>query len=527
MTTSALLERDIQELAFIEAEQLRRAQRARWLKDPELWSKERLGRVLWSGQVRLMASVRDNRRTAAPTCHEVGKSFSAATLAAWWIDCHEPGEAFVVTSAPTNNQVRAILWREIGRAHAAGNLPGHVNQTEWQMTMPAGNVEIVAMGRKPDEFNPTAFQGIHARYVLVIFDEADGIPASLWIAADAVGANDLSKFLAIGNPDNPSSEFAQNCKPGSGWNVVTISAFDSPNLTGEPMPQVVLDQLVGRTYVEERRKRWAPKWYWVDEHGKPCDVSVGRKVVPPVTESYTYLKALDDVHPFWCSKVLGIFPNRADAGGLIPLSYIKAAQLRSLEPEGPNELGQDVGAGGDSSTVAHRRGPVVRVLSEDKNPNTMETCGNLIALMRKTGAKKAKVDMIGIGRGVVDRANEVIRSEKYDFIVCGVNVGEGAVAPPTDVDAPDDSEGFANLRAQLWWSVRDRFERGEIDIDPDDEDLAAELVEIKYKRTSTGKIQIESKDDAKRRGIPSPNRADAVMLSFAPGGVEEDTSLTW
>jgi hypothetical protein len=119
------------------------------------------------------------------------------------------------------------------------------------------------------------------------------------------------------------------------------------------------------------------------------------------------------------------------------------------------------------------------------------------------------VDVIGIGRGVVDRGKE----QKKPFI--GVNVGEVA----------DDPESFVNRRAELWWAVRERFERGEIAVDPGDEDLLAELSDIRFKRTSAGKIQIESKDEAKRRGVASPNRADALMLSFAP---EEDRQgLTW
>lgn len=499
---SALLEHAAQEVARTEREIRRRL----WLKDPVLWAKERLGYDLWSGQREILYSVAENRRTAAMTCHEIGKSFSAATVVGWWIDAHPPGEAFVVTSAPTANQVRAILWREIGRMHAAGGLDGYVNQTEWQMTMPAGNTELVAMGRKPDEYNPTAFQGIHSRYVLYVFDEACGIPTALWDAADSIIANDFSKALAIGNPDVPGTEFFDICKPGSGWKVHSISAFDTPNFTGEKMDQKVLDQLIGKTYVEERRRKWANRWYWVDSHGNRCEVENGVRVVCP--------EGLNpqDTNPLWQSKVLGRFPEVAHLGGLIPLLWIKRAQEVNLEEKaerGPNELGQDVGAGGDESCVAHRRGPVVRIIHEDQNPDTMQTCGNLINLIKTTGATVAKVDVIGIGKGVVDRAVEQNKP------VVGINVGEGA----------DDSEAYINKRAELWWAVRERFETNEIDLDPEDEDLAAQLVELRFKRTSSGKIQIESKDEAKRRGVPSPNRADAVMLAFAPG--EPEMGLTW
>lgn len=466
--------------------------RRRWLADPATWAREKFGITLWSAQVAIMESVRDYRKTAVQSCHEIGKSFSAALVAAWWIDCHKLGDAFVVTSAPTAPQVKTILWREIGRLHARGELPGRTNQTEWILNI-AGKEEQVAIGRKPDEYNPTAFLGIHAAYVLVILDEACGIGSSLREAADSLTANDTSKLLEIGNPDLPKTEFHKNCMPGSGYHVITISAFDSPNFTGEPMPKAVLRQLIGRRYVEEKRKKWAPSWVWVDQDGKPSDSTHGVRVVCPEGEDP---KA---THPFWQSKVLGLFPEHAEDGNLIPLSWLLAAQARVLLPSTPSELGVDVGAGGDSSCIAHHQGPVVRIVHEDHNPDTMRTCGVVVKLLEKLEATKAKVDEIGIGKGIADRGKEL----KKPFV--GVNVGSAA----------SDPEHFINLRAELFWNLRERFEHGEIDLDPLDEDTAGELLEIRYKRLSSGKIQIESKEEMKKRKVPSPNRAEAVMLSFA------------
>lgn len=87
--------------------------------------------------------------------------------------------------------------------------------------------------------------------------------------------------------------------------------------------------------------------------------------------------------------------------------------------------------------------------------------------------------------------------------------------------APRDNERFLNARAEWFWGLRERFEAGDISLDKD-EDLAAQLANIKYKFTSWGQIQIESKDDMKRRGVHSPDRADALMLAFAFNEVESD-----
>lgn len=481
------------ELRRIEDVVRRRQQR----HDPVGWVERRLRGQLWSKQRRIMELVRDHRRVAVPSCHGAGKSALAARICCHWIDTLPPGKGFVVTTAPTVNQVRAILWREIGRAHAFGHLRGRLNQTEWLDHVVGDREELVAFGRKPDEFSPDAFQGIHAPYVLVVIDESNGVRGPLWEAADSLISNDNSKMLAIGNPDDPTGEFFNNCAPGSGWVVESISAFDTPNFTGEPLDDEIREQLIGHIYVEERRRKWATHWYWVDADGQPLehhDFRRGVRCVPPEGGDDTATA------PMWQSKVLGRFPSLPEDVTLVPMMWIKRAQQRELPVDGiPNELGQDVGAGGDASVIAQSRGGRVRVLRSDRNPDTMQTCGHLVAAIRSTGATKAKVDLIGVGHGVVDRARELGQP------VEGVNVGEKA----------DDSERFANRRTELWWYVREQFEADGVDLDPLDDDTAAELGSIRFKRLSNGQIQIESKDEAKRRGVPSPNRADAVMLALA------------
>lgn len=513
-----------QEVSAIEQELRRR----RWAADPDAWAREKLKDHLWSGQRRILQSIKENRRTAVATCHEIGKSYSAALVATWWIDTHKAGEAFVVTTAPTAPQVEVILWKEIGRAHMRGGLPGHVNRTNWVLTVarvgPDGVLrtksEIVGLGRKPNDYAPDAFQGIHAPYVLVIVDEANGVRGPLWHSFDTLMANDTSKQLLIGNPDDPTGEFHDACRPNSGYNVIHISAFDSPNFTGEAIPQNISRQLIGKTYVEERRAKWAPSWTW-SEDGSRCLPPEGAK--------------LEDTHPFWQSKVLGQFPVQSGAGSLIPLSWIRAAQDRTLPPVGDNEMGLDVGAseGGDPSCLGHRRGPVFRVLYEERQPDTMKTTGRMISTFTdpRYEATRVKVDYIGVGRGVVDRARE----EKLP--VYPISVGEAAtilrclvckhewdsallqsdrcMRCNSDLSRPV----FANLLSQLWWGVRGVFERGEVDLDPIDEQLAEELLSITWEPNSKGQTVVKYGDG------PSPNRADALLFTFAPV-IDVETDMT-
>lgn len=480
------------QLAAIEAE----LQRRTWQESPETWIHEKLHEHTWTKQREVLKSVQANRLTLVQSCHAMGKSWLSGRAAAWWLDVWPAGTAFVVTSAPSGPQIKAILWREIGRAYMRGRLAGRVNQTEWFMPVD-GKEEIVAFGRKPDDYDPAAFQGIHARRVLVILDEANGIRGPLHDAAGSLIANDESKILMIGNPDDPNGEYFEASKPGSGWNVIKVSAFDTPNFTGEYLPVEIRTQLIGKTYVEEKRRKWAPHWKWTDD---------GTKCVPP--------EGVDgetdpNTSPTWKSKILGVFPEKTEAGGLIPISWVKAAQLRDLSStikDGPNELGADIGGGGDDSAICHRLGGVYRIIRSDSDPDTMSQCGKIIDDLNNTKAERVKIDKIGIGWGVVNRGQE----QNKPFI--GINVGEGA----TEDDLASD-ERFLNLKMELWWNVRGLFERGMIDIDSEDDDLAAELCSIRYERLSNGKMKISPKRrDSRGRVIASPNRAEALMLAAAP-----------
>jgi hypothetical protein len=298
-------------------------QREEHAVDPLTWAEDCTPDHFWSVQRQIIESVRDHRRTAVPSCHASGKSFTAARVARWWIESHPPGQAFVVTSAPTGRQVRAILWREIARTHAHGSI-GRLNQTEWWLDL-GSHEEMVAFGQKPADVDPSAFQGIHAPYVLIIFDEACGMPQSLFDAADTLMTNPDARFLAIGNPDDPSSSFERVCRPASGWNVIRVSAFDTPCMTGEPVPEVVLRNLVSNLWIREKAADWIGRkcpsclddldHLLIRHHPYPCP-SCGKDVPLP---------------SIYLAKVLALFPDTT-AEGLIPLSWIRQAQERTLPP---------------------------------------------------------------------------------------------------------------------------------------------------------------------------------------------------
>lgn len=439
-----------------------------YLEDPVAWVRDRTGEHLWSKQREIAASVVKNKRTAVKASHAVGKSFLAARLINWWIDSHPAGEAFVVSTAPTFRQVQAVLWREVGKAYrkakARGHeLPGRLNQTEWLI----GN-ELIGYGRKPADQDEHGFQGIHARYVLVILDEACGIPRQLWTAVEAITTGPDCRILAIGNPDDPATEFGEVCKRTGLWNVISVPASATPNFTNEIVPPEMRPLLV--------EPQWAE------------DLKASR----------------GETSPEYVSKVLAEFPD-ASTDTLIPYGWIVRAQERDLAPGPLAELGVDVARYGTDETVIYRRlGPVARLQGVFGQQPTTETTGQVVKALRETHAVLAKVDGVGVGGGVVDQLAE------QGFPVADMQAGA----------RPNDPETFKNARAEWYWGLRQRFEAGDIDLDPDDTELAAQLAQIKYKYTSRGQLQIESKDEMKKRGLSSPDRADALMLAFAPVSVD-------
>jgi len=208
---------------------------------------------IWPKMVEVAQSVRDNQLTAVKAGHSVSKTYTAARLALWFLYTHHP--ATVITTAPTNNQVEHILWREIGVAHSQARIPlgGRITGTKLDLS---DKWFAIGFSTRPDTVTAqaTRFQGFHNDHVLVIFDEAAGILPQIWSAA-TVGllTGEQCKLLAIGNPTSAYGDFANCFKPDSGYNCITIAVQDTPNYrTGTD----VIPGVSGRNYEQRIRKQY-------------------------------------------------------------------------------------------------------------------------------------------------------------------------------------------------------------------------------------------------------------------------------
>ncbi len=450
----------------------------RWVQEPVEWALERAKVDPWSKQRDILYSVRDNPETAVHSCHNVGKSFTASLTCCWWLDVHPPGSAFVVTTAPTGAQVKAILWREIGRLHKAAGLEGRTNLTEWYI-----GGELVAYGRKPSEHEPTAFQGIHAEYVLVVLDEACGIPKTLWDAASTLTSNSTSRTLAIGNPDDPHSQFAKNCKPNTGWRVIHIGAEDTPNWTGEAVSDTVKRSLISKDWAAAKAKSWGVR------------------------------------SSLYCSKIKGLFPSDSDKG-VIPFSWASACRYLDFPTSETDEhyAGLDIGGGGDRTVLRERVGMRVgrEAIWDEDDP--MKLVGEIVLKLEEWGIRRVVVDIIGLGWGVGGRLKELSRihtrgiptdENSHGAEVVGFNAAEQSNQP----------KRFWNKRAELHWEVGRELSRLRTwDLGAVDDDTIAELTEAEYLIVdSHGRIRVEPKADIKARLERSPDRSDALLMAYWEG----------
>jgi hypothetical protein len=465
---------------------------ARFENDPVGFVEEGLGETLWSKQREILESIRDNKRTTVPACHAPGKSHLAARAVAWWISVHPPGTAIAITTATTFKQVRNIMWAQIRRVHMAHNLPGEILTTEWKM-----DDTVVAYGFRPADNNEAAVQGIHAPHLLVVVDEAGGLSDKIGSALEALMTGGHTRLLVLGNPptDQEQTWFERICNSPI-YESIPIGAYDTPNFTGEETgqcrscPPHVEAHTVATHLVDQS---------WVDD----------------------VISEFGEDSPFVEARVNARFPQTG-TGKVIPYhwaelstnneDYLESAVIR---------LGVDIASdGGDEFVIAKADGYKVSLVhrsSGKANANAVDVAGVVIAEIERAVAEhktrnvsdmvRVKIDTIGVGWGVVSLLDRWVKERGLRAIVVGVNVAE----------RPKDQAKFKNQRAEMWWNTRamlqPKDEKQEIRLDVD-RPVLAQLAGPTFKSDSSGRIQIESKVDMKKRGVHSPDRAEAILLAL-------------
>lgn len=455
---------------------------AKKLEDPVGFTKGVLQHSIWGMQARILESVRDNRRTAVKSCHASGKTFISACCALWWVTTHADG--IVVTTAPTWTQVEKLLWGEIRSSisNARVSYP-KVNTTELKL-----GEKNYAIGISTNEAN--RFSGFHSGRVLIILDEAPGVRQEVWEGIQGLRAGGDVRLLAIGNPVDVGGTFHDAFTGNrSQWATHTINAFDTPNLQ--------------RTSLEFTDARGE-----VNKLGSgPNLLELSEEDLDKASRPYLctrrWVKEMFEewgpTHPFFQSRVLGEFPSEGD-DVLIPLSW-----MEKLPKETPKEVsgtrpvaGLDVAGPGDAETVLYVRIGQKIVLC--KAWPQADPRGAVVAALApyKEDLERLCVDSIGIGWGMYQHLKDIFGMN----VVKPVNVGLPAL----------NTEKFANAKAEQYWGLRMRIQAGEL-CGLVDEKTIGQLAAIKYEHNARGQIAIENKDDMRKRGMKSPDRAEALMLA--------------
>jgi hypothetical protein len=197
----------------------------------------------------------------------------------------------------------------------------------------------------------------------------------------------------------------------------------------------------------------------------------------------------------------------------IPAALVIAARRETaVEPYGPTIVGVDpAGMGADRTSIAWRRGRCTTKIESRRGLDTMEIVGLVGRIIREDKPDRINIDVTGMGVGIVDRLYELGHSRS---LVQAVNFAGKPVEPPELDETGKPAGGPANRRAELYSNLKKVLEDGRFSL-PDSNSLQADLVSIGYKFDSGGRLLLESKADMRKRGVPSPDEADAVALCFS------------
>lgn len=399
--------------------------------------------------------------------HGVGKTCLVAWLADHFLAFRD--DVKVIVTSPSQKQL------------ADGLLPEMV---KWLNRMPSWmtrNIEVTSerITRGPNrqnnfislrtarKENPEALAGVHATHVMILVDEASGVEEVIYETGQGALSTAGAIAILIGNPTRPYGFFYKTQTSLSDlWWTKKVSCMDSSRVDDK----YIMSQ--ARTYGVDSRE------YRV--------------------------------------RVLGEFPE-GGASTVIPRAFVEGAIRRYDDLDtgvvvGDIVWGVDVGRGGDPSAFVERDANLVREYRELRYDNVMNVVGWIHQRWNQIPERMRPVsiyvDSISLGAGVADRLLEL------DLPVVHVNVAEGAAL----------SDRYKNLRAEIWYELREWLESNEVGINPRGEALdkfIEELVSVEQKPPqSHGKVVLESKEDMKRRGSASPNMADALAMTFSEGGAK-------
>lgn len=520
------------------AREILTSQFTQYQHNPVGFIREVLLEYLWDKLVEVAEAVRDHPRVAVTGANSVGKGWLAARIVIWWLNAFMPAKV-ITTAAPPARQIKELLWSEIRYTQKEGLKRGVPlcggepsimqivtdNSYHWAkgFTIPTTGTE---------EERVSKFQGHHSPHLLAVVDEAHGVPEEIFDALDSCLSGGHNHLLLLSNPLAPSGPFYRRTRSPD-WHVIQITAFDHPNVKAgrEIIAGAVTKE---KTYTRIRNgsralredevlAKMSPQmWFEVPEFFSDYDEALPEgDPIGPIAGTTRVV-----VTPQLSTKVLGRFPLQS-TNALINIAWVEAAKQRWLDhheqfgdtlPEDAPlipEVGLDVAEFGDDVNVLAKRydfyvppfkvwGDVDPLVTGDR---AMEALGN----------KNLRVGVDGTGVGSGTGAH--MRREGYKK-ARSVKVGARATARVADLTESKDEEmlpgkEFDRLRSQLLWAVREWLRTNERCMLPPNIELEEELAVLTYDKKPDEVLAVLPKKEVKKLLRRSPNRLDALMLTFA------------
>ena len=441
-------------------------------KNPVVFAKEVLLFEPDDWQKDALMDLAEYPKVAIKSGQGVGKTGMEAVALLWFLCCHPYPR--IVATAPTKQQLHDVLWSEVSKWMSKSHLLSDILKwTKTYIYMVGNEKRWFAVARTATK--PENMQGFHEDNMLFIVDEASGVADPIMEAILGTLSGKNNKLLMCGNPTRTSGTFYDAFYADREiYRHHTVSSLSSKRTNKQNIESLI-------------RK-----------YGKDSNVVLVR--------------------------VYGEFPKQEN-DMFIALALVEHCCMLDLPEDIPIKrisFGVDVARyGSDETVIAKNIGGRISLPISFRGQSLMTTVGKIVQLYRQTIAEfpqyrgniYVNIDDCGLGGGVTDRLEEVKQEESLTrMVIVPINAAGKVPEEKTEHGNQKANDIYDNMTTYLWGTVKDKLMLEEISLENDNE-LVAQLTCRKYRLTSKGKVLLESKEEMKKRGLSSPDRADAVALS--------------
>jgi hypothetical protein len=473
----------------------------------------------------IMRSVLDNTSTLAKSANGPGKSWSAARIATWFYKVFPDSKVFL-TAAPPEENIKKVLWGEVMGIVAkhpdlfaadkvySRDIERHKESFITRVTIPQSGTSEQRIAK---------FSGKHAPHILFIVDEGDGVPDEVYQGIEGCMSGGMARMLVMFNPKMQSGALYHMERNGLA-NVVQLTAFNHPNvITGMD----IIPGAVDRDITVRRINEWTEPLRYQEDTDASCfevpDFLVGTttksmsgKEYPPLFSGTRKI-----TNPQFSYMVLGEYPAQSESQ-LINKAWIDAARSRwdlyvsnngETPPVGVRPiLGLDVAEMGmDYNVACMRYGGFVSRFDMWNGLDTDMTARKTLELYRKSDTYIAMIDGTAVGSSIAPFMSREGRLDSDPVRAISVKVA----SKPSPIIKTSIGE-FYMLRDQLYWATMLWLRDDNTSMLPPDPYLIDELMALQYEVNLRGKIKIVDKERLRKVLKRSPDRADALALTFAP-----------